>query len=207
MSTSEALYAKFLSHFKHGVMRPNKYLIKFNLPKGVSGSEPFVDTKVRSGMIQANDMRYNLNGSINIKCHTASFPQRNLATSDRAQNSSVFRVPYTQVYDPVTFSFYADSRGDTRRYFDIWQNTVINVRSNTLNFYDEFTSNIEIWSLDEADNRAYGVRIEEAYPIAVGAMDISFGNSGTYQTITTTLQYRRWTEIGSTADKQRVTGI
>ncbi|WEM34530.1 baseplate wedge protein [Xanthomonas phage X1] len=201
--SNETLYMKFLSHFQRGVMRPNKYLIRFVLPEGVSGSADFIDARVRRGRLQLEEARFNGIGSINIKCHTANFPQRNLVTSERAQNSSSFRVPYTQAYDPVTFSFYADADADTRRYFDLWQNTVINVRSNTLNFYNEFTANVEMWNLNEMDQPTYGVRLEEAYPIAVGAMDIAYGNSGTYQTVTTTLQYRRWVQIGSSADNQR----
>lgn len=201
--SNETLYLKFLSHFQKGVARPNKYLIRFNLPDGVNSSSAFIDARVRKGRIQIEEAKYNSIGSINIKCHTANFPQRNLITAERQQNSSAFRVPYSQAYDPVTFSFYADAHMDTRRYFEIWQNTVINVRSNTLNFYDEFTSNIEMWNLNEADEPTYGVRLEEAYPIAVGAMDIAYGNAGTYQTVTTTLQYRRWVEIGSSADRQR----
>ncbi|USV40938.1 baseplate wedge protein [Xanthomonas phage BUDD] len=194
---------KFLSHFQRGVMRPNKYLIRFVLPEGVGGNADFIDARVRRGRLQLEEQRFNGIGSINIKCHTANFPQRNLVTSERAQNSSSFRVPYTQAYDPVTFSFYADADADTRRYFDLWQNTVINVRSNTLNFYNEFTANVEMWNLNELDQPTYGVRLEEAYPIAVGAMDIAYGNAGTYQTVTTTLQYRRWVQIGSSADNQR----
>lgn len=200
---NETLYLKFLSHFQRGVMRPNKYLLRFTLPDGVNGGAAFVDTRVRKGNLQLQEAYYNGIGSINIKCHTANFPQRNLITSERAQNSSSFRVPYSQAYDPVTFSFYADQDADTRRYFDLWQNTVINVRSNTLNFYNEFTSNIEMWNLNDLDEPTYGVRLEEAYPIAVGAMDIAYGNSGTFQTVTATLQYRRWVQIGSRADRQR----
>lgn len=200
--SSDTLYMKFLSHFKTGVMRPNKYEIKFNLPTGVATlkRDGNPDPRVLSGAMAAQQMLYNGDGGINIKCHTTNFPQRNLVTSERLQNSSAFRVPYTQAYDPVTFSFYADATADTRRYFDLWQNSVINVRSNTLNYYYEFTANVEMWNLDEAGNRTYGVRLEEAYPIAVGAMDVAFGNSGTFQTITTTLQYRRWSQIGTHAD-------
>lgn len=201
---NETLYLKFLSHFQRGLMRPNKYLIKFNLPGGVDAANTFVDERARKGRIQLEEAHYNSIGSINIKCHTANFPQRNLMTAERLQNSSAFRVPYSQAYDPVTFSFYSDADGDVRRYFDLWQNTVINVRSNTLNFYNEFTSGIEMWSLNEAEQPTYGVRLEEAYPIAVGSVDISYGNINAYQTITTTIQFRRWVEIGSTADNQSV---
>lgn len=167
----------------------------FNLPQGVGGSSEFVNSKSRRGQISAWEKQLNAEGSINIKCHTAIFPQRTLSTSERLQNSAPFRTPYSANYDPITFSFYADGDGDTRRYLDIWQNAVINVRSNTLNFYDEFVSDITIWNLNEAGKRTYGVKCFEAYPLAVGAMDISYSNMNNFQNVVGTFQYRRWEEI------------
>lgn len=190
---STPVYQEFLSHFTNGVMRPNRYHVEFNLPPGVLGEQNgFVHPSVTVGAIRARDFAMNSVGSINIKCHTAMFPQRSLATSERLQNSSPFRTPYSANYDPVTFSFYADGRADTRRYLDLWQNTVINVGSNTLNFYNEFVSDIRMWNVNEAGRRTYGVRLFEAYPLAVGALDISFANMNNFQNIISSFAYRRW---------------
>lgn len=190
-----SLYEQFLSHFRQGVMKPNKYEIYFTLPAGVNSSFNFVHPVARNGVVRAKDFLMNSTGSINIKCHTALFPQRTLATAERLQNSSPFRVPYSSNYDPITLSFYADGTADTRRYFDVWQNIVINVDSNTLNFYDEFTSDIFIWNLDDAGRRTYGIQCIEAYPLAVGASDISYSNQNNFQNVTVTLNYRRWKSL------------
>lgn len=187
------VYQEFLSHFRKGIMRPNRYHVEFNLPRGVvTELNGFVHSQVGAAALRARQLAMNATGSINIKCHTAMFPQRSLATSERLQNSSPFRTPYSANYDPVTFSFYADGDGDTRRYLDLWQNTVINVRSNTLNFYNEFVSDIKMWHVNETGQRTYGVHLIEAYPLAVGALDISFANMNNTQNIVGSFAYRRW---------------
>lgn len=197
MSTP-ALYSEFLSHFKRGIMKPNRYEVMFSLPPGVASSAPdFVKSDAKAGNVQRKENQWNSVGSINIKCHTALFPQRNLSTSERLQNSSPFRTPYSANYDPITFSFYADGDGDTRRYFDLWQNVVINVRSNTLNFYDEYVSDIVLWSLNEAGDRTYGVKCIEAYPLSIGAIDVSYSNQNNFQNVIATFNYRRWEAIGT----------
>lgn len=190
-----SFYENFLSHFKNGIMKPNRYEVAFQLPPGVNSSAGFVNAAARSGAVKSADLTMNGAQSINVKCHTAIFPQRTLATTERLQNSAPFRTPYSSNYDPVTFSFYADATGDTRRYFDLWQNVVINVRSNTMNFYEEFVSDINMWSLDEAGNRKYGIKLVEAYPLAVGALDVSFSNQNNFQNIVSTFNYRHWFEI------------
>lgn len=193
---TQPLYSQFLSHFKSGIMKPNRYEVLFNLPKGVAASAAdLVRRDALEGNIQRKQSELNREGGINIKCHTALFPQRTLTTSERLQNSAPFRTPYSSNYDPITFSFYADATGDTRRYFDLWQNAVINIHTNTINFYDEYTSDITIWALNEAGVRTYGVQCKEAYPLAVGASDVSYSNQNNFQNIVATLNYRRWYEI------------
>lgn len=190
------VYQEFLTHFNKGIMRPNRYHVEFNLPSGVMGElNGFTHNSVGAAQLRAKQLAMNAAGGINIKCHTAMFPQRSLATSERLQNSSPFRTPYSANYDPVTFSFYADGDADTRKYLDLWQNTVINVRSNTLNFYNEFVSDIRMWHVTETGRRTYGVRLFEAFPLAVGAVDISFANMNNFQNIVGSFAYRRWESI------------
>lgn len=193
--TGQALYTEFLSHFNRGIMKPNRYEVEFNLPPGVASNASFVRNESRAGNIRVQENIFNSQGGINIKCHTALFPQRTLATSERLQNSAPFRTPYSSNYDPITFSFYADGTADTRRYFELWQNTVINVHSNTLNFYREYVSDISIWNLDESGKRTYGIKCIEAYPLAVGPSDISYSNQNNFQTVVATFSYRRWFEL------------
>lgn len=186
----------FLSHFKRGVMKPNLYEVVFRLPRGVVPSgDPVAEQGILAPTMMAVQNLMNGVGSINIKCHTATFPQRTLQTFEIKQNTTPFRAPFSAIYDPVTFSFYSNANGDTRAYFDIWQRAVFNVRSNTMNFYKEFTSDIELYVHNDAGARTYGVKLFEAWPLSVGPLDVSYSQVDNYQSVVTTIAYRRWEQL------------
>jgi hypothetical protein len=130
-------------------------------------------------------------------CHSCSLPQRTLLTYDHKQLAAPYRVPYSQSYDPVTFSFYADTDYSTREYFDIWQNAAINIGSNTVNYYNEFTSDVRITTIDIEGNDAYFVDLYEAYPINIGVVDLSYSTMNAVQTVTVTLSYKYWASSGN----------
>lgn len=191
-----AMYEEFLSHFKHGMMKPNKYRVEFNLPKGLPAN-PGVRTHQWADT--ANIRRFNNENaeSVSIKCHTATLPQRSMQTIETVMNGAPFRVPVGSLYDPVTFSFYADSRADSRQFFDLWQNTVTNTTSNTMNFWNEYVSDIKIVTLDDALQDKYVVNLVDAWPMNVGAIDLSYSQMNNFQTITVTMGFRQWNSDAS----------
>lgn len=190
-----ALYTKFLSHFKTGVSTPNRFEIELSLPRGVSTFDDFIDPEAQSFSLATAQRRMNGLGGINIKCHTITFPMRSIRTHTHTQNSAPFEVPFTASYDPVTFIFYADGNMDTRVYLENWQRTVVNNGSNTLNFYNEFVSDIKMYALDKQDKRTYGVQLEKAYPVSVGAVDFAYSNFDNTTNVTCTFIYKKWTRI------------
>lgn len=194
----QAFHAQFLSHFKQGVMKPNRYLIQFQLPRGVDFDSPSYNVTpggIDTESLASENMSLNGRGGINIKCHTAMFPQRTIQTSELKQNTNPYRVPNSVIYDPVTFSFYADAAGDTRVFFDRWQQTAVNVSNHTMNFYKEFVRDVKMYTLDESGRPRYGIKLVEAYPLSVGAMDISYSQANNYQNVVCTMAYRYWEEI------------
>ena len=185
---------KFLSHFKSGIASPARYRVRFNLPKGIpniSGSA-WESTEGNIRRWQAD-----LNGTekINVFCHTCTMPQRSLMTYEHKQLNAPYKVPYSQSYDPVSFVFYGDGDLSARRYFEIWQNAVVNIQSNTMNFYSEYVSDVIIEQLDTEGNPTYGVQLIEAYPMSVTAMDYSYSNQNTIQNIAIVLTYKYWKNL------------
>lgn len=184
----------FLSKFKTGVSKPSRYEVKFSLPKGVSVGEGEigVNNDAINGRIQRMQSYFNAQGSINVKCHTATLPQRALMTREHRQNSAPFRVPYSASYEPVTFSFYMDSNADSRDYFEVWQSAVVNLGTNTINFYDEYVSDIEMVMLDPYGEESYGVTLFDAYPTSIGMIDLSYGQVNAYTTCVVSMSYKSW---------------
>lgn len=185
---------KFLSHFKSGIASPARYRVRFNLPKGIpniSGSA----WESTEGNIRRWQAELNGTEKINVFCHTCTMPQRSLMTYEHKQLNAPYKVPYSQSYDPVSFVFYGDGDLSARRYFEIWQNAVVNIQSNTMNFYSEYVSDVIIEQLDTEGNPTYGVQLIEAYPMSVTAMDYSYSNQNTIQNIAIVLTYKYWKNL------------
>lgn len=207
MAASNGNFWDFLSHFSQGFAQQSRYRVEFTLPSGVNlaAGTIGVNTESTIGNIQQIQNQFNAKGGINIKCHSMTFPQRSLMTYEHKQNSAPFRIPYSSTYDPVTFGFYADAQLDTRDYFDIWQAAVVNVGTNTINFYDEYVSDIKMWALDNQGNDSYGVILYEAWPLNIGTIDYAYAASNSYQTSTVTMSYKTWQPVYNNSGVQRTT--
>ncbi len=191
--------ASFLSKFKNDVFRGNRFLIEFNLPAGIDPATIGANRNAFSGNIQRIDNALNSNGRVSLKCHTATYPQRSLLTSELNQNSAAWRVPYSASYDPITFSFYADGHLDTRRYFELWQSAACNFSNNTMNFLSEYCVDIQMHVLDRQGNKQYGITLVEAWPMNVGSFDVTYSSQNVAQTITVTMAYKQWVPRYDTA--------
>lgn len=197
---------RFLSHFKKGFAKSTRYRIEFSLPKGPNGklgSTNDVNQLSRAGQIQVAEKNFNRNGSINIKAHTVTFPQRALSTFEIKHNSAPFRIPYTSSYDPITVSFYNDQEMDVRRYFDIWQGAIMNFSNNTSNFYSEYTSDIRMYIQNDLGEDVYGVLLVEAFPIGTSIMDMSYSSTNQFLPSSVTFSYKYWLPMDSSQRIQR----
>ena len=185
---------KFLALFNRGGQAmANRYVVEFVLPKGIPRVQG-VNADSTSGTIQAFQRQYNGLGGVNILCHSATMPQRSLLVHEYRQMNAPYKVPYSQSYDPVSFVFYGDAQLTARRFFDVWQQAVINVKNNTLNFYDEYKSDIIIKQLDREGNVTYAVKLYEAYPMSVTAVEYAYSNN-TIQNISVNITYKYWEQI------------
>ena len=184
----------FLSKFKTGFARKNRYRLEFTLPIGIQSGLNVGGLNVNSlgGNIQKAQNVFNSNQEINIMCHTASFPGKTLETADYKNLVLPPKLPYFIQYDEVSFSFYCDNLYNTREYFDIWFNTVFNVDSKTVNYYNEYISNIKLVALDRYGNDTYGIMIEEAYPTGISAVEMGYDLNDEVQSITVTFMYKKW---------------
>lgn len=119
-------------------------------------------------------------------------PARTLQTYPHSQHCAPFRVPFSQQYEPVTFTFYSGTHFRQRHFFDIWQTSVVNINDNSLNFFSEYTQDIDIWQLDRNNNKTYGVRLYAAWPVAIGEVQYSYAQNNAVTEITVSMEFKLW---------------
>ena len=58
--------------------------------------------------------------------------------------------------------------------FEEWQKVSYNPQTYNINYYKEYVGAVDIYQLNEQDERTYGVRLEEAFPKTVA--EIAYGH-------------------------------
>lgn len=178
----------FLTSFENGIAKPTKYRLEMSLPKGAVGN--MVNIESRAGNIRAVERDLNRKDSVSIKCHTMTIPRRGFSTFEVTQNNIKFKMPYGISYEPVTFSFYADANLDTLRYFEIWQASIMNYGDNTINFFDEYTSDVSLFILDDEGNDVYNVKLIQTYPTNLAPIELAYSNVNNLLNVSVTFNYR-----------------
>jgi len=191
--TQKCNISNFLSKFTKGFASPSRFLIELQMPPGINDSGSWLNSESTAGNLTNLGMQLNVDGAIQIACHTCTMPGRTLQYYLHSQHSAPFHIPYSQsVYDPLTFAFYADSELSQRHFFDAWQTAVININDNSLNFFIEYTQDIKIWQLDRQGNKTYGITLYAAWPSSISEVSYGYANTNQVQQITVSMSYKLW---------------
>ena len=194
----------FLQHnaSRDGYAKQNRYEVVILLPAGVSGaSAQDAGTSAQAGYITGN-----LHGEtarrISFRCNNITIPARSLRTSI---NSNIYgpehQVAQGQTYAPVTAEFYCGSDLAERYFFEEWQKITYNPDTYNINYYKEYIGSVEIYQLNEQDKRTYGCKLEECFPVTIGALPYGHANSNAIQTISVEFAYRYWRNIATEPQK------
>lgn len=183
-----------------GVAKPNRYWVTFSLPAGISDGQ-FTNASVRQdstqGNISAANTQMNSGSSLSMKCVQMQMPSRTLNTIENRHWGTPYKLPYSAQYDEANFTFVASADLRERNFFEIWQEAVINVSLNSLNFYDEYIAQVKMIQLNHNNEFTYGVELDQCYPINIGAVDYSYSQNNDTVAVTISLAYRRWRNLSS----------
>ena len=192
MAVIGADFTTFMSKFPVGFARSNRYMIELQLPPGIGDSGSWMNNESTTGEIAQHNQNMNGQGQVQIACHTCTMPARTLQTYPHSQHCAPFRVPFSQQYEPVTFSFYSGKHFRQRHFFDIWQTAVVNINDNSLNFFVEYSQDVLIWQLDRNNEKMYGVTLYAAWPVAIGEVPYGYSQNNQVSNVTVTLEYKLW---------------
>lgn len=182
----------FLSKIHGGFARPNRYLIEFQMPPGIGAGGTWMNQQSAAGNIERFGNLFNSDGAVQIACHTCTMPPRATMVYNHTQYSAPFMVPYSQQYEPVTFTFYCNRELEQRKFFEIWQTAVYNINDNSMNFFVEYTNDVHIHQLDRAGEIAYSITLYAAWVQSVGEVPYSYASNNTPLSVSVTMAYRLW---------------
>lgn len=180
----------FITHIdkSNGFIRPNKYLVEFSPPPAL---RQYITRNVASPGTNDN---YDMT-KVGLLCHSVSIPQKTLQTYEHKQLGVAYKVPHSIIFDPVIFTFYADGDMEVRRFFDAWIQCIINDENATMNFYDEYVSQIRISLMDVEGRIRHIVEFYEAFPMSLSNLDLSYASNNSLLSLSVTMSYKRWVEV------------
>lgn len=116
-------------------------------------------------------------------------------------------VPIARQVQDITLNFYVDVSGIMYGFFTKWLSNIINWNSSAVGsltsesgaFYNEvnykrnyLSPNISIYVYDSAGNNFLEVKLVEAFPIGIGAVDLSWGNHDDIAIVPVRFAYKTW---------------
>ena len=172
---------------RDGIARPARYEVVILPPAGMQG---------RTALSNSEGAR-----NVSLKCENISIPGRNIDTT-----------PDTNIYGPtreiasgfsfaeITARFQCSSDLKERIFFEEWQKSSFNQETWSMNFYNEYTGQIDIFLLDEQNNRRYGVKMWDCFAKNVGAQQLDYSTINEQMKIDVTFSYRYWTNLNTEGD-------
>ena len=219
-----------------GLAKPSKFSVRFQLPASLEklssstsnlpdlkqsgdqsvfeGGPPSV-TQSGSRARQNYTVQQAMGQDITMMCQKITMPERTFNASPfRTRYGPVTQYPTGVQYGSITATFYADKFLRQRSYFELWQSAMYDHVTNNFNFYDEYVTPLDIFQLGEYESKndtshiTYGVRLFEAYPVIIGAVNYDYAALDQIQTFDVTFNFRLWLNFAVDVDASgKVAGL
>ena len=161
----------------------NRYNVSFTkFPAGISG-----------GAAVTEKLQY--------LCESVSLPTKGIASNAQDIYGPPREIPYRETFTEAALSFILDDKFTVKRFFDKWQENIINVETGNVNYWNNFVATINITRLSndasdfETANDKYKIELREAYPSAVGEIALGHTQGGEILRLSVTFKYRKWMSL------------
>ena len=127
-------------------------------------------------------------------CNQAQLPGKSFATNEIRTYGPIRKMPYSQIFDDLQLSMYCTEDMDVKKTFTDWMDAIGDNVTGNFNYYDNYTTNIDIEQLDENGNTVYTARCLEAYPVMTQPLSLDYSSRDSFHNLPVTFAYRKWEE-------------
>lgn len=176
----------FISNVKSGLAKNNHFLVELALPSSLATSDP---------------TKSNLS-KILLFCDQAQLPGISYNTNQVRTYGEFREVPYEKMYEQVTLSFYVDKDLHVKNLFEQWINLIQDRKTRDFQYPVNYMSDVNIFVLDTEDNKKYSVKLKNAYPKVVNAIQLDYASKDVMK-LQVTLTYKYYEDEHFTAASDR----
>lgn len=170
-----------------GMARDNRFEMVITPPSSLYGSSP--------------------NQKLVLHCQTVQMPGLNFNTAPVLTYGEQREAVYNRLFEPIQAEFILDNSMEVKKFFDAWQNLIIDPTSRMVNYYQNYIGTVEIYQLDytEQERVVYAVKCHEVYPKTVSPISYS-ATSKDVTKLQVSLQFKYWVpvSVGSSTQEQQL---
>jgi hypothetical protein len=134
-----------------------------------------------------------------LLCQSCTLPGKLISTVESGHNHHLSKKPYSAATDEVTMSFLLTNDYYVKKYFDMWQEMIIDTSHEHYKAYykRDYVKDVTIQQLSTGNDivPGYSIKLENAYPIQVSAIELNNGSDGILE-VTVTWEYDNFKSVG-----------
>lgn len=162
----------------NGLARSNRFTVTFNPPSYV----------LRGMGNNGNSVALQ---QMLLFCDSTQLPGVTVNTTPVRSFGEVREIPYETNYEPITLSFYVDTGFQVKKMFDVWSLGIQDWTTRKFKYYKDYTTILEMRVQDMADETRYSVKLFEAYPKTVSAVQMDYANKDVMK-VQVTMMFKYW---------------
>ena len=178
---------------KGGFSRPSRYEVILVPPAGTN-----------SNLFSSQMQEFRGDDTIkqtSLACESISFPGRNIdTTEDTNIYGPVRNIATGFSYADITATFRCSRDMREKRYFETWQKLSYNPATWSMQYYEDYVGAVQIFQLDDNDERTYGVELIEAFPKTIEAQQLDYSSTDQINKLNVTFSYRWWKSLAAEAN-------
>jgi hypothetical protein len=210
-SSSETTIGRFAAQMAQGegFARPTRFLVRIHAPNKLKlDNDRYIEASEGAEIPPGRQGVNSLGGqelarNVGMMCRSISMPSRDINTKDYITYGPRRQMPYAYSFEgKVELQIYGDKFLRQRMFFETWQKMIFNLDTHNLNYYDEYTGEVDIFQLgsfsaeNDRDRVTYAVRLYECYPQTIGTYEYNYGSANEIVNVPITLSFRNWRNLG-----------
>ena len=143
-----------------------------------------------------------VNASFQYLCENVAIPTKSISGSDKFIYGTNYQMPYRQTFAESSMSFYCTRDMDEKKFFDKWQNLIVDPISGDLKFHENYTCTVTITQFSKqqtiGENGVYRIELLNAWPSIVAEVQYGHSQGSEIAKLPVTFQYEKWIPKHST---------
>ena len=176
--------------------RPNLFQVIIHFPAFVASTKEgsylkYAEQEVIGDIISGGGATRRLQ----FTCEQAMMPGRAIQSDGNKTYGMPRKIARSVSYADMAMTFMIGSDMKEKKLFEVWQQSIFDPRTQNMNYYNEYTSTVQIYQFNRKYEYVYGVTLRDAYPSIIGDVNLSSEATDTYHRLPVTFSYREWVEI------------